>query len=96
VVPFAAKVIDATKTTITLAATADDIQNNKPDVTVTMAAPLTAALMPKPGSDIQVQATLDTYTRTPFMINMTDGKLIVKSAPKTTRPTRRRRPAAKQ
>jgi len=96
VVPFAAKVIDATKTTITLAATADDIQNNKPDVTVTMAAPLTAALMPKPGSDIQIQATLDTYTRTPFMINMTDGKLIVKSAPKTTRPTRRRRPPAKQ
>ncbi len=96
VVPFAAKVIDATKTTLTLAATADDIQNNKPDVTVTMAAPMTAALMPKPGADIQVQATLDSYTRTPFMINMNDGKLIVKAAPKSTRPTRRRRPAARQ
>ena len=95
VVPFAAKVVDANKTTLTLAATADDIQNNKPDVTVTMAAPLTTALLPKTGADIQVQATLDSYTRTPFMINMGDGKLIVKNPPRT-RPTRRRRPAASQ
>jgi tetratricopeptide (TPR) repeat protein len=95
VVPFAAKVVNATRTTLTLAATADDIQNNKPDVTVTMAAPLTASLMPKPGADIQVQATLDSYTRTPFMITMNNGKLIVKNAPRT-RPTRRRRPAASQ
>ncbi|MBV9608592.1 MAG: hypothetical protein JO187_03450 [Acidobacteria bacterium] len=86
-VPFAAKVISATKTTLSLAATADAIQNNQADVEVTMAAPLTTALMPKPGSEIQLQAKPDSYTPKPFLMKMVNGQLIVKAAPKT--PARR-------
>jgi len=81
-VPFAAKVISATKTTLSLAATADAIQNNQADVEVTMAAPLTAALMPKVGQEIQIQAKPDSYTPKPFLMKMVGGQLIVKSAPK--------------
>jgi hypothetical protein len=61
-----------------LAATADSIQANKADVTVTMAAPLTAAQTPKPGSDVQILAEVDAYTPDPFMINMKNG-LFIKS-----------------
>lgn len=82
-VPFAAKVIAATKTTLSLAATADAIQNNVADVEVTMAAPLTTALMPKVGGEIQIQAKPDSYTPKPFLMKMVGGQLIVKSAPKT-------------
>jgi hypothetical protein len=77
-IPFAARVIEANKTTLMLAATADSIQANKADVTVTMAAPLTAAQTPKPGSDVQILAEVDAYTPDPFMINMKNG-LFIKS-----------------
>jgi hypothetical protein len=81
-VPFAAKVIEANKTMLRLAATADAIQNNTADVAVTMTAPLTIALMPKPGQEIQIQAKPDSYTPKPFLMKMVGGQLIVKSAPK--------------
>jgi hypothetical protein len=81
-VPFAAKVIEANKTMLRLAATADAIQNNAADVAVTMTAPLTIALMPKPGQEIQIQAKPDSYTPKPFLMKMVGGQLIVKSAPK--------------
>jgi hypothetical protein len=77
-VPFAARVIEANKTTLMLAATADAIQAGKADVTVTMAAPLTAAQTPKAGSDVQILAEVDSYTPDPFMINMKGG-LFIKS-----------------
>lgn len=96
-VPFAAKVITATKTTLALAATADAIQNNIADVEVTMAAPLTVALTPKPGAEIQIQGELDSYQPKPFLIKMKEGQLIVKPSPKKAPPkktgtTTRRRP----
>jgi len=77
-VPFAARVIEANKTTLMLAATADAIQAGKADVTVTMAAPLTAAQTPKVGSDVQILAEVDSYTPDPFMISMKGG-LFIKS-----------------
>ncbi|HEV8523438.1 MAG TPA: hypothetical protein VGQ71_02975 [Terriglobales bacterium] len=91
-VPFAAKVISANRTTLLLAATYDAIQKNVADVQVTMAAPLTANLVPKPGSEIQVQAKPESYDTKPFLMKMTEGQLIVKAAPKPTpRKTNRRR-----
>jgi hypothetical protein len=75
-VPFAARVIEANRTTLMLAATADAIQANKADVQVTMAAPLTAAQTPKPGSDVQIMAEVDSYTPDPFMLNMKGGMFI--------------------
>ncbi len=81
-IAFAAKVIEATATTLTLSATADDIEANKADVTVTMAAPLTPRLMPKVGSMTQIEAVPVSYTAAPFMITMAKGTLIVpKAAP---------------
>ena len=90
-IAFAAKVIEATATTLTLSATADDIEANKADVTVTMTAPLTPRLMPKVGSMTQVEAVPVSYTAKPFMITMTKGTLIVpKAAPAPARPPARR------
>ncbi len=77
-VPFAARVIEANKTTLMLAATSDSIQAGKADVQVTMAAPLTAAQTPKPGSDVQILAEVDSYTPDPFLITMKGG-LFIKS-----------------
>jgi len=92
-VPFAAKVISANRTTLLLAATYDAIQKNVADVQVTMAAPLTANLVPKAGSEIQVQAKPEDYDNKPFLMKMTEGQLIVKAAPKPTprKGTNRRR-----
>ena len=58
-VPFAAKTVSATRTKLELAATADAIDKNVADVTVTMIAPLPLASVPKAGQEIQVQAKPD-------------------------------------
>jgi tetratricopeptide (TPR) repeat protein len=92
-IAFAAKVIEVTPTTLTLSSTADDIEANVADVTVTMAAPLTARLLPKVGSMTQVEATPVSYTVKPFKITMTKGQLIMsKSAPTPAKPATSRRP----
>jgi len=82
-VPFAAKTITATRTKLELAATADAIDKNVADVTVTMVAQLPLASVPKAGAEIQIQAKPDSYTASPaFMMQMIDGQLIAKAAPK--------------
>ncbi len=89
-VPFAAKTISASRNKLELAATADAIEKNVADVTVTMIAPLPLANVPKAGQEIQIQAKPDSYTANPFMMQMIDGQLI-KSAAKTppNKPSRR-------
>ena len=82
-VPFAAKTITATRTKLELAATADAIERNAADVTVTMVAPLPLASVPKAGQEIQIQAKPDSYTANPFMMQMIDGQLIAKPSVKT-------------
>ena len=77
-VPFAAKTITATRTKLELAATADAIEKNVADVTVTMVAPLPLASVPKAGAEIQIQAKPDSYTNNPFMMQMIEGQLIAK------------------
>ncbi len=97
-VPFAAKVINASRSTMSLAATADAIQANQADVEVTMAAPLPVARVPKAGSETQVVAIPESYQPRPFLMKMTEGQLIVqeKAPEKKTPPKRgttsRRRP----
>lgn len=92
-IQFIGKVIDANKTTISLAATEDAITANKADVIVTTAAPLPVKDVPKAGDQIPVQAKPASYTPNPFVLQMTDGKLIVqkKAAPAKPAPRRRRR-----
>ena len=92
-VPFAAIVIDSTKTKLSLAATADAIEQKKADVTVTMTGPIPAAMMPKvaPGQEVQLVAKPASYTSNPFMMEMNDGQLIAKKEPpKKPSPSRRR------
>lgn len=81
-VPFAAKTVSATRSKLELAATADAIDKNVADVTVTMIAPLPLASVPKPGQETQVQAKPDSYTANPFMMQMIDGQLIAKPSAK--------------
>lgn len=84
-IAFAAKVVEATSTALSLSATADDIEANLADVKVTMAAPLTLRLMPKVGGMTQIEAVPVSYTSKPFQIVMEKGQLIV---PKTTTPAK--------
>ncbi len=95
-VPFAAKVIQSSKTQLSLAATADAIEQNRADVQVTMTGPIPASLMPKvaPGQEIQLVAKPESYAPSPFVMQMSDGQLIAKKEPpKKTTPATHRRPS---
>ncbi len=93
-IAFEGKVISTTKTSLMLAATVDDIQNNKADVELMFEAPIAATLMPKEGAMVKVEGTPTTYDVSPFMIHMTKGAFIgapAKKAP-ARKPAPRRRP----
>ena len=87
-VPFAALVIDSSKTKLSLAATADAIEQKKADVTVTMTGPIPATMMSKvaPGQEVQLIAKPDSYTPNPFMMQMVEGQLIAKKEPPKPKP----------
>lgn len=90
---FIAQVIQASKTKLDLAATADAIDKKVADVEVTMAAPIPTARMPKAGSQITLQAQPVSYDKQPYMMHMGEGKLAVakKAAAPAKRGTTRRR-----
>jgi tetratricopeptide (TPR) repeat protein len=75
-VKLGASVISATSTTVQLAGSDDDIEAKKADITLTMAKPIPSRLMPQPGSMMNFQGTLASYTPNPFMMTMTDGILL--------------------
>jgi hypothetical protein len=89
---FEAKVISATATELMLAAAEDDIASNTADTQVVMTAAIPAKIMPKVGSMTGVQAIPQSYDKQPYMLHMTDGKLVAthKPAPAHRRPTHRR------
>ena len=74
-VQFAGKVISASRTTLLIAATVDAIELNQADVEVTMATPLTARMVPKPGADIEVVAVPASYEPDPFVMKMNKGAM---------------------
>ncbi|HVO78923.1 MAG TPA: hypothetical protein VMT39_02800 [Candidatus Bathyarchaeia archaeon] len=78
-VKLVANVISASPTKLTLAGSADDIDDKKADITLTMAKPLPAKLVPAVGTLTQFQATVSSYTPNPFMLTMTEGVLIDKA-----------------
>jgi hypothetical protein len=93
-IAFEGKVISTTKTSLMLAATVDDIQNNKADVELTFDSPISASLMPKEGVMSKVEGTPVSYDTNPFMIHMSKGAFIgapAKAAP-TRKPPVRKRP----
>ena len=78
-VKLAANVISATPTTVQLAGSDDDIDAKKADISLTMAKPIPARLMPQPGALMAFQGTVASYTPNPFMMTMTDGILLDKN-----------------
>ena len=78
-VKLVASVIAASPTKLTLAGSADDIDDKKADLELTMAKPIPAKLMPAVGTLTQFQATVSSYTPNPFMLTMTDGVLLDKN-----------------
>src|ERR1039457_7148971 len=84
-VKLGANVINASASKVTLAGSQDDFDEKKADITLTMAKPLAAKLVPEAGSLMQFQGTVSSYTPNPFMITMADGVLLDKSGnPVTT------------
>ncbi len=78
-VKLVANVITASPTKLTLAGSADDIDDKKADINLTMAKPIPAKLVPAVGTLTQFQATVSSYTPSPFMLTMTDGVLLDKA-----------------
>lgn len=90
-------VIDAASNTeLHIAASADDIEAKRADIDLTMSGPIPAVRMPKPGDAFDFEGTPSSYTATPFMMMMTDGKLLKKAgAAPTKKPPVHRRPVHK-
>lgn len=91
-------VVEATSNTqLSIAASADDIEAKHADITLTMTGPIPAVKMPKPGDTFDFEGTPNAYTPTPFMMTLTDGKLLKKAGekPAPTHHPVHHRPAAK-
>ncbi len=94
-------VVEATPTELKIAGTYDDINATPPkaDITLTMAGPMTAKQMPKPGAQQAFQGKPTSYTPNPFMMMMEDGTLVVQKGQGTPAPTKKpttRKPAPKK
>jgi tetratricopeptide (TPR) repeat protein len=82
-------VISATSRQLQMAATVDDIDAKRADITLNMLAPIPARLMPKAGASIPFEGTPVSYEAKPFTMVMDKGALLTV---KKATPTRRRRP----
>jgi tetratricopeptide (TPR) repeat protein len=78
-VKLVASVISASPTKLTLAGSADDIDDKKADISLTMEKALPAKYVPQTGTQIVFQGTVSSYTANPFMLTMTDGVLLDKT-----------------
>jgi len=78
-VKLVANVISASPSKLTLAGSADDIDDKKADINLTMTKALPAKFVPAVGTLTQFQATVSSYTPSPFMLTMTDGVLLDKA-----------------
>jgi hypothetical protein len=78
-VKLVANVITASPTKLSLAGSADDIDDKKADIALTMEKPIPTKLVPAVGTLTQFQATVSSYTPNPFMLTMTDGVLLDKN-----------------
>jgi hypothetical protein len=82
-------------TEVHIAASGDDIDAKREDITLTMTGPIPAAKMPKVGDDaFAFEGVPASYTATPFMMQMTDGKLLRKPGAAPAKTPARHRPAS--
>ena len=73
-------VIEATsQTELHLAGSEDDIEQKRPDITLTMSGPIPNARLPKAGDTFDFEGTPVSYVPSPFMMTMSDGKLLKKA-----------------
>jgi len=94
-IQMVAQIIEATPKSLSMAGSADDIAENKADLTLTMAGPIPAKLMPKVGTQITFEGTPTSYTPNPFMMQLTDGKLATRGAAAAA-PAKKPTPARKK
>ena len=82
-----------------IAASEDDIEQKRADITVTMTGAIPARMMPKEGATLDFEGTPVSYVPTPFMMTMEKGVLLKKAgekpAPKPKPPVHHRAPAKK-
>jgi tetratricopeptide (TPR) repeat protein len=79
------QVIDATATELHIAASEDDIEAKKADLTLTLEEKLPLRLVPKAGTSLDFVGEPASYTSNPFMMVMDKGSLPnLKPAPKPT------------
>lgn len=78
-VKLVAGVISGGASSLQLAGSADDIDDKKADITLNLAKPLPAKLVPAPGATVTFQGTATSYTPNPFMLTFTDGALLDKT-----------------
>jgi hypothetical protein len=69
----------ASPTELHIAASEDDIEQKRADITLTMTGPIPAVRMPKSGDTFDFAGTPTSYTASPFMLMMESGKLLKKA-----------------
>src|SRR3984893_18575740 len=88
-------VFKATPTQFEIAASSDDIEAKKPDITLNFEDTVPAKLIPKEGASLDFQGEPASYTPSPFMMVMEKGRLLKAAAPTPARkPPVHRKPAA--
>jgi tetratricopeptide (TPR) repeat protein len=81
-------------TELHIAGSEDDIEQKRADITLTMTGPIPAARMPKVGDTFDFEGTPTSFTPTPFMMTMEQGKLLKKAGETPAKkPPVHRRPA---
>jgi len=96
-VQMVGKVMTTQPDTFMIAGSSDDIDANKPDITLKFEDKIPAKMIPKDGTDnFQFQGEPASYTPNPFMMVMEKGRLL--SAPKPAAPAHKapvhKKPAA--
>ncbi|MBV9339680.1 MAG: hypothetical protein JO159_02165 [Acidobacteria bacterium] len=87
----------ASPTELHIAASEDDIEQKRADITLTMTGPIPAARLPKAGDTFDFEGTPTSFAATPFMMTMETGKLLRKGGETPTKkPPVRHRPTARR
>jgi hypothetical protein len=74
-------VIHATPTEFDIAGSSDDIDAKKADITLNFPDKVPVRLIPKDGASLDFQGEPSSYTSSPFMMTMDNGKLLKAAAP---------------
>lgn len=74
-------VISTTPTEFQIAGSSDDIDAKKADITLKFEDKVPVKMIPKEGASLDFQGEPDSYTPSPFMMTMSNGKLLKAAAP---------------